>query len=362
MNAFIKLIEAPLDELFLIQEEVREDMILSTYAEILQAYLRSDISALILLQEKTKTSPLLHTLLKLRLGIRERVISEVLFQEAKDLLSVHPEWAGEIHFVCGFASEIRGEYVNAKDYYHASYVELARLGAQQKSLKALHNYISASTKAVPERAYFAEFSLIYRRAKAIGNWEVSGTALTNVAREFQKLKAYTSALRYANRSLTLLSRCPGTHHQQLALLNRCHILCDMKRFREALVDFESLRSSSHPEVKAGVKALEQVIMQNEAGVDQTSLHPTWLERLAYQENGTMEPLTDMEDRLVCLVSCRPRDKFEIIDDLYGEKIDLEAAENRLKNLLNRLRKKRPGLIQLIEGRYHIVDGEALEVG
>ena len=99
MNAFIKLIEAPLDELFLIQEEVREDMILSTYAEILQAYLRSDISALILLQEKTKTSPLLHTLLKLRLGIRERVISEVLFKDAADLLSVHPEWAGEIHFV-----------------------------------------------------------------------------------------------------------------------------------------------------------------------------------------------------------------------------------------------------------------------
>ncbi|MNL58796.1 hypothetical protein D3C87_1824650 [compost metagenome] len=69
----------------------------------------------------------------------------------------------------------------------------------------------------------------------------------------------------------------------------------------------------------------------------------------------------MEDRLVCLVSCRPRDKFEIIDDLYGEKIDFDAAENRLKNLLNRLRKKRPGLIQLIDGRYHIVDGEALEV-
>jgi tetratricopeptide (TPR) repeat protein len=362
MTAFIRIIEAPLDELFLIQEEVKGDFLLSTYGEILQAYLRSDISALLRLEEKVENHPLLKVLLKLRLGIREKRVSADLFLLAEDLIPLHPEWKGEIYFVCGFASEIRGSFLQAKDYYHSSYMELSRIGAHQKSLKALHNYISASTKAVPERAYFAEFSLIYRKAKALGNWEVSGTALTNVAREFQKIKAYSSALRYANRAMTLLSRAPGTHHQQLALLNRCHILCEMKRFREAMIDFESLRNSAHPEVKAGVLALEKVITQVNTVVDETALHPTWLERLAHKDNSNLDALTDHEERVVCLISCRPRTKFELIEDLYGEKIDIEAAENRLKNLLNRLRKKRPGLFQLLEGRYHIVDGEALEVG
>jgi hypothetical protein len=90
-------------------------------------------------------------------------------------------------------------------------------------------------------------------------------------------------------------------------------------------------------------------------------HPTWLERLAEGKNSE-EPLSDLEDRLLVLLSCKPRDKYYLIQDLYGEKIDFVAAENRLKNIISRLRKKRPGKILFTDGYYSLVDGTQLDVG
>ncbi|NUM87940.1 MAG: hypothetical protein HUU37_01935 [Bdellovibrionales bacterium] len=52
-------------------------------------------------------------------------------------------------------------------------------------------------------------------------------------------------------------------------------------------------------------------------------------------------------------------RMELVIALYGGRIDPEAGENRLKNLLNRVRKKYPGLIVTENGRYRIGDPELL---
>ena len=109
-----------------------------------------------------------------------------------------------------------------------------------------------------------------------------------------------------------------------------------------------------------MKALEEVITK--AKVDNCSRadnHPTWLERLAEERTG--ELMTDLEDRMIALLSSKPRDKYMLIEDLYGDRIALDAAENRLKNLLNRLRKKMPGKILLDNGFYKIADGVELKI-
>jgi hypothetical protein len=41
--------------------------------------------------------------------------------------------------------------------------------------------------------------------------------------------------------------------------------------------------------------------------------------------------------------------------MYGTRLSLDVTENRLKNLLNRIRKKRPDLIVFEDGKYRIVD-------
>ncbi|MNU07531.1 hypothetical protein D3C72_2531640 [compost metagenome] len=72
-------------------------------------------------------------------------------------------------------------------------------------------------------------------------------------------------------------------------------------------------------------------------------------------------MTDLEERIVALLSSKPRDKYKLIEDLYGDRIEINAAENRLKNLLNRLRKKIPGRIVFENGLYKIADGVEMKI-
>ncbi|MNL37993.1 hypothetical protein D3C87_1601720 [compost metagenome] len=147
----------------------------------------------------------------------------------------------------------------------------------------------------------------------------------------------------------------------MALLNRCHILCDLGRFHEANEDFEIISRSTYPEVKAGAKSLEEIMTKaKQDAATKADNHPTWLERLAERNSG--ESLSDLEDRILALLSSKPRDKYMLIEDLYGEKIAFEAAENRLKNLLNRLRKKMPGKIIFDNGIYKLANGVEIKIG
>ena len=47
--------------------------------------------------------------------------------------------------------------------------------------------------------------------------------------------------------------------------------------------------------------------------------------------------------------------------LYGDRLDLEVMENRLKNLLARVRKKLPKLLGLEDGKYRILDESFIEI-
>lgn len=51
----------------------------------------------------------------------------------------------------------------------------------------------------------------------------------------------------------------------------------------------------------------------------------------------------------------PLDKFEIISALFGNEIDFFKAENRMKNLVFRIRKKCPDKILLTRGKYSLIN-------
>ena len=68
-----------------------------------------------------------------------------------------------------------------------------------------------------------------------------------------------------------------------------------------------------------------------------------------------QALSPLEERLLEFIAASPKTKFEIMDHLYGDRLNTEVRENRLKNLLNRLRKKRPELIVFENEKYRIAD-------
>ena len=64
-------------------------------------------------------------------------------------------------------------------------------------------------------------------------------------------------------------------------------------------------------------------------------------------------LTAYEEKLLRFVLTSPRDKYAIIEHLYGLDISIEHTENRFNNLLFRLRRKYPNIIVFRNERYHV---------
>jgi len=183
------------------------------------------------------------------------------------------------------------------------------------------------------------------------------------------LGAYDVALVYSQLALEHLEAEYGSLHYGLSLANRCHTYLLMGREYEANLDFQKALSITHVEVQGALEVLTRMRSGNIAYDDAFNhpLIPTWRER--YQEflknagvsGGQFPKLSELEQKVVGLLSKEPMSKHSLIQEIYGIEIDFFAAENRLKNLLNRLRQKIPGSFIFSDGHYRLVDASPLLV-
>jgi hypothetical protein len=67
--------------------------------------------------------------------------------------------------------------------------------------------------------------------------------------------------------------------------------------------------------------------------------------------------SDQELYLLKLLGAEgPIDKFQIMSHLFGPEVEVLVAENRIKNLLFRIRTKAPQTIYFKNGKYHLKEG------
>jgi hypothetical protein len=169
------------------------------------------------------------------------------------------------------------------------------------------------------------------------------------------------ALKIVNRALDLAAQaCFGSYQYYLALCHRCHLLQAAGRQEAALVDLEEASCSELPEVQDAVRVLSAKI-----GVDfkgQAVSGPktkTWAERRAdlSLRNARLDisALSDLENNLIEQLATKPKSTHELIAALYGPRGSFFDRENRLKQLLHRVRKKRPQLIRYESGCYFLND-------
>ena len=76
-------------------------------------------------------------------------------------------------------------------------------------------------------------------------------------------------------------------------------------------------------------------------------------RMGAQSDPGALDLAPLERALVDAIQEGPKDKFELASRLYGDCLPFLTVELRLKNLLNRGRKRYPDLIRLDRKRYRI---------
>jgi hypothetical protein len=133
-------------------------------------------------------------------------------------------------------------------------------------------------------------------------------------------------------------------------------LLQLGRKQEALSDLTLLKDASLPEAQAAFQLLRSITEDIPFDRRLTQqLTPAWQRKL---KTGTMlslpnKALSKLENQLVQALEAGPKDKFEILSALYGSALDPFSAENRFFNLLNRLKKKAPGLVYYQAGKYHL---------
>lgn len=321
------------------------------YLDVMISYLKGDMDSLRALADTIGIRDSEKAAATLRLQIRMRSIEENLLKDCMHLAETtnNLTWRGELYFIMALAYEVEANDERARDFFKISSEILELAGCKRKSIKAFANYIAAETRIYPEKKLIVEYDYVYRKAKYLKEFGVAGMALNNISREYHRAGALNLALKTVTHALVYLRQDFGSLHFFLTVVHRAHVLLDLKREREALLDLEQAAASDFLEIREAVKILQKIYFPRkgdaEPAINSERATFTWRERATDGSRGGNAPkFSELEEKLVRFLATGAYDKFEIIERLYGKNVDFEAAENRFKNLIGRIRKKQPGLI------------------
>ena len=369
---FAKWIEASLEELSEAHfSGFEEDSPLAGYSEVLFRYLGGDISGLGKLTPRLAEKSglgweweLVSKLQQLRLAVRERKLSFDDCRPALEFAETSGQWAGEIFFVVGLACDVLNRQEDAQKYFAKAAQKLEEIGAHRKALLSRFNSLVSISHIEPERKMIVDYQRLYRRARGLRDNYLAGLMLINISREFQNIGAIRSALRYVTRALAHLRRGHlGTVTYYMALVHRADLLMALNRQIDAILDIEAASVSDFPEVRAAIEVLSKKKLDASREDLEQNLIPNWKERLESRlANADRSPtLGELEDKLLQFIGVKPRTKFELIDELYGEGVDIHFLEARLKSMIYRLRQKLPNAIVYSENHYRLADESVIDL-
>lgn len=358
----ITVIEAPLETLLNLRRQITMpsgDCEELYYLDAVISYLKGDVQSLFkLVQEMNNELPFYH-LAKMRFLIRKKELSALdieNFVKSVSALTLNDVILGEAYFLSGYASWTIKEHISAQAYYEKAILNLDKSGAHRKALKAAQNLLACKTCENENLKLIPEYHAIFLRALNIRDHVTCGLTMMNVSREYQRLGALNMALKTINSSIKYLNVDVGTLHYYLALAHRAHLYFEMNVYNKAIEDVEACLSSDFSEVHDVVKVLELIdLNEKNQKTNFLNLNPTWVMRAKNFQNEKSRKLvlTDIEEKILFFLRKGPIDKMSLAVKVYGDKIDLESAENRIKSVLTRFRKKHPNLISIKNGYYSI---------
>lgn len=341
------LIEADVERLLELEFKIALTPELELYRQSMLAFHRGDINALENIKNSAQDFSEISTLIELRRGILKRDFTQAKLVQLFESSPQGP-WKGEFLILCAAAFESINDFVTARKLHIEAVPALEAIGAFGKSLRSRSNAIANLSCIEPERKMLAEYNAIYREARKLRQNDIMATTLLNLSREYHRMGAHKMALKTCHRSIAANRGNAGTLIYFLAIVSRAHIYFDLGRKAEAETDLELARGSGFTPVQAACQTLDALMGQGEVTeISVTSMLPSWKERLEARDRRSDDlrsKLSPLEESLVRFLAASSRGKFEITDHLFGAKLHPFTAENRLKNLIHRIRKKHPGLI------------------
>ncbi|MCC7404209.1 MAG: hypothetical protein IT288_07410 [Bdellovibrionales bacterium] len=355
-SAWIQCIEATrleLNELELgLGRSGAEDPELRLYLRVMQAFFNHEPKVIERIIQETAGRPgiseTLVNLIQMRLLLKSQPI-DLAKMEALRLLvmtSTRSVWQAEAAFVSASAHQAAKSYESAEEQYREAARLYHQCGAVRKSLRASLSALASRSCLYPHFRLFSEYHQIVQKSLEINEGLTAATALINISREFQILEGFQLALRYCHRALEIFGRMAfASREHGMALVHRADLLLSLGRSPQAQEDLMYALTFNHPEVQAACEVLSQRHHLSLKTVSSEQLVPTWQERL-HEGSKLGGKLGELGERLIELLSQRPHSKFELMQILYGDQIDSESRENRLKNLIFRVRSRAPQLIYI----------------
>ncbi|MES2856394.1 MAG: hypothetical protein V4692_11055 [Bdellovibrionota bacterium] len=369
---WINAAESGLVELVEIERRILVDGVgeksdLLFYVRLLTVYFRNDKTALTHFIAKNSDYLATHPELSLLAQIRLMVIEGIddvdqlaVVTDRRREIQMSDFFKAETAYVLGIYTHDIKDFDAAQAYFLEAGALFDKIGAKKKSLRAHISRVAAYSCFRPESRLFAEYMDIYNRATKIDDHLSAGMALHNISNEFRTLRAHEIALGYIRQAIAVVSEKGfGSREHGLCLVHRAHLLLELNRSQEAEKDIFFALTISHAEVQSACR-----ILGEKFGMDFNTLPSmrtmfTWNERKESETNTTQ--LGPLESRLVQILSEGAKTKFEIMESIYGDRIDSEARENRFKSLLSRFRSRFPGIIVLENDRYVLTDHAAQEL-
>ncbi|MGZ6469283.1 MAG: hypothetical protein ACXWQJ_18420 [Bdellovibrionota bacterium] len=368
MGKFHEIIELSLEELAAFLEgKSAQNSLEIFYGKFILAYQRGDLPALEIMISEALTLfaqeaelAQLKSAMSLRLAVRNRSVNAEVLEQGMAAYQAEGKWRGELTILLGSAYMITGDYQSAKRWFALSVERLAESGSLRKAHKARLNVLVAESHIDSKANLIPQYFDLYKKSvkPPKEDLSVASTCLLNISREYQIMGSVHAALKYCTQAAHVAEANFGSLHYYLILVHRAHLLCELERYSEALIDFECAAAAPFAEVRSALAVVENLLKgkvdaQAIKGADPKNLTATWAERIEGMSEGVK--FSELENKLLEFIGERPRDKIEIVEHLYGPKLSHEVKLNRFKSLLGTLRKKSPHLVVCEAGEYRLAD-------
>ena len=325
------------------------------YLNVLVNYLKADmneleawknkVNELYLLEQADDNLKGIHLCTQVRFQIRKGTL-EPTELASLEKLELSAPWSYELKLVLGLAYLRLNLFEQSADLFEQSYKMYSAYGCKRKALIAYQNHVVSKLNLNPKNSYLAEWSFLVKLARKEKVTSMEGGALINLAREYQNIGSFEPALKTIDEALDSLSESIGTYQYYLALFQRCDLLIELGRNKEALATYQRGKLCPFEELKPSLQILE-----SKMNADKTHSNIAlpeslpWKERMDDLKNGIkVKQPGNLVQLLLSELEREPQDKFSLIEKLYPENIDFEVKDNRFKVLLSKVRKQYPGLV------------------
>ncbi len=264
--------------------------------------------------------------------------AEEVFERACD-----PYFKAELAFGIARIIEKRGLWLLAADWYQKSEKLYLDLNLEEKTARCELNKYCCLYNERKDPALVSYFLKLYSESIRRKNFELACHSLNNISRTYFGMRAFLTAYKYNCKALAL-SDWTSPMFRDSAKLHQAEILFQIGKLDEGKQLIEECLASVFEEIRNAAL----YITQKESKINQDTLPEPYKIKL----NSSFK-LSAGEAKFFDYLMIQARTLEECILFLYGSKINYASAQNRLGNLLFRVRKKTNAKILIKDGSIFI---------